>query len=922
MPYKKKLIEVALPLNAINNASSYDKLPGIGPHPKGLHQWWARLPLPTARAVLFSSIVDDPSENPQLETEKDIVNERNRLFGIVENLLKKDSTIEDFNNAKNEISNSDKNLTVIDPFCGGGSIPLESQRLGLKTMCSDLNPVAVMISKVTTQFSYEFNNHKPINPKSNSNLIKGLDYSGLSGISEDLEYYAEMVYQKVYNQAEKFYSTHSTDYKKPSDIIAWRWVRNVNCPNPSCNIKTPIARSYLLKNKGGEKIGCKAEFNLTTKSYSFHVTSNKNLIQPGNIARNGAFCLKCKHPISFKYIKKEGLNGCINAQLLAIVVKGTRKKIYINATESDFSLSQNITINDTPSESLPEKALGFRIQAYGFTKHKDLYTKRQLFALLKFSESINEIFDIIYKDAITAGLPIDQTPLETGGNGAYAYSEYIKTLLAFSLDRCAYFNSSFCIWAPTNEKVMHMFGRQAIPMVWDFSEANILGDSVGAWKTCSKYISKCLNKIVIGKPGKTKINQLDATKIKSNEKNIIFSTDPPYYDNIGYADLSDFFYIWLKRTIGDNYPKILSTILTPKNDELTASPQRFKDNKKLAKEHFEQGFKDSFQNMRTLMDPEFPISIYYAFKQTDIDNSNKSGERASTGWETMLESLIRTNFQITATWPVRAAQQWRMRAMSSNALASYIVLCCRQKPEKTLICSRKEFITELGENLEKSILNMISYNINPVDLQQAVIGPGMAIFSKYTKVLEVEGSAMTVRTALQLINAELDRIQENSDIEMDSDTRFCIQWFDTFGFDEKPYGEAETLARAKDISVDGLINAGVFVADSGKSKLKHWSKMSNDWDPRKEKRLTLWECTHYIIKELINGDGQLGAAKLAKFMGPQKADEAKELAYQLYHICDKRRWTNHAGDYNTLISNWSDIKSQIPNVSEGQETLF
>ena len=583
--------------------------------------------------------------------------------------------------------------------------------------------------------------------------------------------------------------------------------------------------------------------------------------------------------------------------MMAYITESGKSRGYYAADDFQIKAS-DVKLDFTfPETKLPDKALGFRVQAYGYNRHHELFTKRQLFTISLFASEIKNIKNIIIRD---------------GGNESYANSIITYITLAYS-SRINYW-STFTPWG--GSYMVNTFSRQALPMVWDFAEANPFSNSSGNFLGGVKFLIRVLSRLNPNGDGKS--SQVDVSRSILELDNPIIITDPPYYDNIGYADLSDYFFIWIRTVLGDVYPDFLNTILTPKSNEIIATPFRFNGSREKANEHFLNGLSNAAKLISKKANDEYPVVYFYSYKQTE--SSGTKGE-SSTGWEIFLEGLIKAGHQITATWPVRTEQVGGMKH-KVNALATSVVIALRKKNKNAQIATRKEFVDTLRSNLENAILTMVESDITPVDLQQSAIGPGMAVFTKYAKVLEADGSAMTVRTALQLINAELDHIQENSDIDMDSDTRFCIQWFDTYGFDDKPYGEAETLAKAKDISVQGLVDSGVFIADSGKAKLKHWTEMPADWDPRTDKRLTLWECTHYIIKELINGDGQLGAAKLAKLMGPQKADEAKELAYLLYHICDKRGWAKHAGDYNTLVSNWADIKSEIPNVSEGQETLF
>jgi len=454
-------------------------------------------------------------------------------------------------------------------------------------------------------------------------------------------------------------------------------------------------------------------------------------------------------------------------------------------------------------------------------------------------------------------------------------------------------------------------------MVWDFAEANTLGDSVGAWATCSDYVADCIE--VLGKSSASGGNglQIDAAGAWNDTRGLLVSTDPPYYDNIGYAALSDFFYVWLRRTIGDLYPDLFKTILVPKAPELTAAPERFDGNKQKAKEHFESGFRKAFTTLREKTDPRFPLTVYYAFKQEDeeagSDEDNNGDEEGSgngvdrtTGWETLLDALLGSGFQITATWPVRASQKWRMVAMGTNALASYIVLACRPRPADAPQCSRREFLNEMKKELPTALKHLQQGNIAPVDLAQAAIGPGMAVFSRYAKVVESSGNAMTVRTALALINQTLDEVLAEQEAEFDADTRWALAWFDQHGMEEGEFGVAETLSRAKNTAINGLEQAGIVAARSGKVRLLNRDELPEDWDPASDKRLTVWEATQHLIRTL-DRHGESGAADLLRKLGGTVGEMARELSYRLHKVCDKKGWSSEALAYNSLVLAWPEL---------------
>ena len=894
MEYKKKLIEVALPLVDINRECAREKSIKAG-HPSSLHQYWARRPLAAARVAIIASIIDDPSSDESL-SENEADEKRDKLFSLLKELVV-------WGNHKNQklideisllIKKSNEELpSLLDPFCGGGSIPIEAQRLGLKAIASDLNPLAVFINKVIIESSVDFVKTKPINPDDVKSSLFDMDIP-YNGLKSDIKYYANWLIKEAYKN-KKYYFPSGPNNEK---VLSWFWVREIICPNPNCLNKTPLVKSFMLINNKRKKVWLNPKIKNKEVVYEICDQINRN-VPSGTVKRTGAECFICKNPISLTLLRELGQNKKITQKIACLYVEHNQKKYFIEATKEHQSIYDKIQLNDKiPDSKLPEKALGFRVQNYGIKYHKDLFNKRQLLILQSFYDLLGSVKEKIENEG-----------------GSEAYSKCIISYIALIIGRFSDYASTMTFWDTRSPSIQKTFSLPTIFMRFEYAETNPFGSFSGNIYKMIKNVVSAIESYPL-RPKKGIVFQQNATEPHDLHENVIYCTDPPYYDNIGYSSLSDYFYIWLKYSLGKIYPELFNTILAPKVDELIAEPHRH-GSKELASLFFDDGMSKFFKKVYNTMNPNYPITLFYAFKQSET----KDGNVWSTGWETFLNGLINNGFMITGTWPIRTEQTGGLRTVGRNALASSVLVICRKRIQNTMK-TRKEFVSELSSVLESSILHMMKADITPVDLQQSAIGPGMSIFSKYAKILEADGSTMTVRTALQLINAELDRVQENSDIEMDSDTRFCIQWFDTYGFDDKPYGEAETLAQAKDISVDGLVNAGVFSADSGKAKLKYWIDMPADWDPRLDKRLTLWECTHHLVRELIEGDGQLGAARLAKYMGNQKADEAKELAYQLYHICDKRSWAKHAADYNTLVSNWADIKSQIPNVGDEQETLF
>lgn len=907
----KKLIEVALPLPEINDASAYDKMPGIGAHPKGIHQWWARLPLPSARAVLFSSVVDDPSSHPEkFPTEEAQAAERERLFGIVRDLMQKKlhDKPEVYARARAEMlaHTGGKLPDMLDPFSGGGSIPLEAARLGFVAHAADLNPVAVLLNKCNLELVPRWLGQKPINPNMRGDMIKSqISRSGAWGLAEDVRYYGDVIRKQAMEKIGHLYPqiTLPKEYgEKKANVIAWRWAKTIQCPNPACGARTPLVRSFWLCRKKPNYIHIKP--HIIGKSLNFYIKYTGDAEKETTSAK-GARCLFCEQPISKAKVRESAIEHGITDIPLAIVADTGRGRIYLSCeservptiTKPEVSgIEQNMT-NDRRWFSPP---------LYGLPQFSDIFSPRQLTALTTFSDLIRAIPEIIDSDAKAAGLSDDD---------ASAYTVTVTTFLALALDRCADFNNNLCTWNASNQKIMHLFGRQAIPMVWDFAEANILGNSVGAWQTCMEYVSDCIEVI-----GGTSIQsgdacQIDAAGTWNNVHGILVSTDPPYYDNIGYAALSDFFYVWLRRTIGELYPDLFNTIVVPKTPELTASPERFAGNKEQAKEHFESGFRRAFTTLRGKMDARFPLTVYYAFKQSDEstceeaeDTDEKTGGvDLTTGWETLLEALLGSGFQITATWPVRASQKWRMVSMGTNALASYIVLACRARPDEAEPCTRRDFLTALKKELPAALVALQQGNIAPVDLAQAAIGPGMAVFSRYSKVVESSGKPMTVRTALGLINQILGDVLDEPGEDYDADTRWAVPWFKLHGFEEGDFGEAETFSKAKVTSINGLVEAGIVASGGGKVRLLRREELQGDWNPATDKRLTVWEATQHLIHALLADQGESGAARLLRKMPGSVGETARELAYRLHKISESNGWSAEAQAYNALVMAWPEL---------------
>lgn len=916
-PDRKKLIEVALPLPEINDASAYDKMPGIGPHPKGIHHWWARLPLPTARAVLFASVVTDPSDDPAWKDKPEAEQnaERERLFDIVRRMMQKrlHEHPEVYAEAHAEMLKhcEGKLPPVFDPFAGGGSIPLEANRLGFDAHAGDLNPVAVLLNKCNLEIIPRWVGHQPVNPESRKKIGGKQGWPGTRGLAEDVRYYGRVILERAIAKIGHLYPKVALPKEYGSgdaNVIAWIWARTVASDNAAARGKhVPLISTYWLSSKGGNLAWLEPVLDRTTGTYRFDVeTGNpkdpKAISAGTKLGRGAKFrCILTGEPISEDYIKEEGRAGRIGVKLIAVVAEGRRGRMYFQATSEQEDKALQTKPDGSPAEILVYDSRYLTPPGYGIERIADFFLPRQLTGIVTLCGLVKEIGEDVRRDAHAVGLSAE---------GSDAYVASVATFLALALDRCADFNNSLCRWSSSNQKVMNLFGRSAIPMIWDFSEANILGDSVGAWITCLDYVAECIQVISSRSTTSAKAQQIDAAAGFNGLSNFLISTDPPYYDNVPYADISDFFYVWLRRSMAGIYPELFGTVMVPKMQELTASPQRFKGDKIKAKEHFESGFRRAFTALRENMDSRFPLTVYYAFKQDDEqsggDNAKSNGSiDLTTGWETLLEALVSSGFQITATWPVRASQAWRMRAMGANALASYIVLACRPRQTTAPQCGRREFLNELKRELPSALRHLQQGNVAPVDFAQAAIGPGMALYSRYSRILESNGQAMTVRTALGLINGIKDEVLGEPDSDFDAFTRWCIQWLQQVGFGEGDFGEANTLSYVHTLSVSRLEGSGILFAKGGKVRLLRPQELPDNWEPAKDS--SVWEMTHHLIRLYhVEQKGEQATAELLRKLG-SSGETARDLAYRLFNICEKKKFSQEAQGYNALVLAWPEI---------------
>lgn len=905
----KKLIEVALPLEKINAESAREKSIRHG-HPSTLHLWWARRPLAAARAVIWASLVDDPSSHPEkFPTEEEQNQERQRLFRILEDLV----VWENSNNervldaAKAEIlkSTNGNPPELLDPFAGGGAIPLEAQRLGLKAHAHDLNPVAVMINKAMIEIPPRFSGMTPVNPDARTSKMSQA-WSRAQGLAEDVRYYGEWMKQEAYKRIRHLYPKVKVPREQgggEATVIAWIWARTVKCPNPACGCEMPLVRSFTLSKKKGHTAWIEPVFEDGTTTYRVNYSGTPKL--DGTVNRKGAICAHCQSPVEFTYIREQGKSGEMGTQLCAVVAEGKNGRIYLPIDTVQYTASCVERPENYPDALLPHNPRDFKTPNYGMTHFSDLFTPRQLTALTTFSALVAEAQQKAEADAIAAGMANDHLPLRSDGQGARAYGEAVGVYLAFVLDRIADRGSSICSWDSSREGLRNTFGRQAIPMVWDYAEANPFSNSSGCFDNMLEWVTKCILEFPASQVAE--VGQFDAQR-DCSLRDIMVSTDPPYYDNIGYADLSDFFYVWMRQSLKETYPELFSTMLVPKAEELIATPYRHDGNVEEAKEFFEDGMLFACQQMYLYARENIPVTIYYAYKQSDSDADGT----ASSGWETMLSAVVNAGFAITGTWPMRTEMANRSIASGTNALASSIVLVCRKRPEDAPQTTRRNLINILRRELRPALKKLQDSNIAPVDLAQSAIGPGMGVFSRFKQVLEADGTPMPVRSALKIINEEIDLYFNEQVGDMDSASRFCVDLYTQSAFNDIKYGEAEILATAKSTSIPMMASHGILYAKGGIVHLFERSELPETVDTGES---CVWMLTQQLTQAMAKG-GVEACAKIVANMFGSNGERAKDLAYRLYTIAERKNWANEAYAYNALVVSWPDIQARAAVLKE------
>lgn len=904
-PPNKKLIEVSLPLEAINTAASREKSIRHG-HPSTLHLWWSRKPLAAARAVLFSQLVDDPSSNPkQFPTVEAQDAERARLHVLIEQLVvwenSNDETL--LEQARNEIrkSNNGKLPAVLDPFAGGGSIPLEAQRLGLEAHASDLNPLAVLINKALIEIPPKFAGQAPVSPGAADERPL---WDRAQGLAQDVREYGQWMRDKAQERIGHLYPEVTDADGTERTVIAWLWARTVKSPSPANPIEVPLVSSWWLSKKKGKEAWVEAKVVDGEVRYEVrHDANGPDTIRDGTTGRqyNGALSVADGTPMTWDYLREEGKAGRMGSRLIAVVAEGDRGRLYLSPDDQQAGAARVEKPAGIADQDIPLGGPAARnVPLYGLTKFSDLFTSRQLVALTTLSDLVSEAREKVIADALAAGLPSGDR-LEDGGVGAEAYADAVATYLALGVSRTTDRSSSLASWDSSNPKVRNTFGRQALPMVWDFAETNVLSASTGSLASQLEYICKAIAHTPAGALGFA--DQQDAAS--RNYSDMVVSTDPPYYDMVGYSDLSDFFYVWMRRSLNPIHSKIVGTMLTPKTAELVANPYRH-EGKAGAEAFFVEGLNNVFAQMRRPANVATPMTVYYAYKQ----QGRKTSGAISTGWHTLLEGLIESGWEVTATWPITTELKNRAKAQTTNSLASSIVLACRPRPIDAPATTRRAFVAALKAELPEALRTLIQGSIAPVDLAQAAIGPGIAVFSRYSRVREADGSDMSVREALLLINATLDEVLGEQESDFDPDTRFAVKWYRQYGWSQENSGIADQLARSSDTSIGALERGGIFEAKGGKARLLPPADLDGTWDVASDERVSVWEATVRLAGVMATGGADKVAELLPSVQTRVNLDAVKELGFLLFHEAEKKKDTKDAILFNGLVSAWGDVNEQ------------
>ena len=917
---RRKLIEVDLPLDAINAESAREKSIRHG-HPSTLHLWWARRPLAACRAVIFASLVDDPADCPEEFPDLDAQRaERQRLHDLIQRLVKWENGNDPnlLAEARYEIARSiarrrrdtapadpaavldylnREAQPIYDPFCGGGSIPLEAQRLGLRAIGSDLNPVAVLITKALIELPPKFAHRPPINPNADPmGLTVGrgrnaqqIPWRGAAGLADDVRYYGRKMRELAHRRIGYLYPPAPLPAGGAATVIAWLWARTVPCPNPACGIAMPLMTTFQASKKRGNEHWIWPQVDRQTKTVSFTVHNRKPpqnvLTLERTVTRDGAVCLACHGAVTLAYVRQQARDGQMGEVMTGVVAEGDRKRIFLSPTPEIKKIVSRAAPPWRPQQRMPTTAYLVSGRGYGITHWHQLFTERQLTALTAFSDALADAKTLMLNDGADA-----------------EYADAVSTYLALAIGRAANGTSSFTVWNNPSQKIEGVFARQAIPMVWDYPEVNPFSNSTKNWMDLLEGVAKVVENLpATANNGES--HQANATTTIYADNGPVIVTDPPYYDNISYAELSDFFYVWLRPLLREIYPDLFSGIMVPTQEEMIAAP-RFEN----ADERFESLLGQSLRLIRERCSPDFPSSIFYAYKQQEQERDGVT----STGWETMLTSLVDAGFQIVGTWPMRTERPTGVKA-KANTLASSVILVCRPRPAGAPVANRSEFIAALEREMPPKLDQLTrEAHIAPVDLRQAAIGMGMAVYSRYGSVATLSGEPVTVRQALMAINDAVDAYLRQQAGELDSESRFCLDWLQTHPNGQGKYGDAENLARAYDLSVDDRLAQTHRLLNASRGEVSLYGMDDYHGDrayPPAGEEITAWECCQRMAWQMQIGDdrdGVAGCVPTARRAGA-RLDSIERLARILYDHHNARHESQLAVAFNNIVTAWPEI---------------
>lgn len=928
--YKKKLIEVALPLEDINRESVKQKTgrPKTG-YPTTLHKYWAQRSIATARAAIWSSLVDDPSSHPDKYPSSDLQKkERLRRFDILRRLILWESTTDASLWAEaRQIAEEDCGGALppfIDPFAGSGAIPLEALRLGMSAHASDLNPIAVTIQHMLIEWPQRFANAPAVHPRNTGKLAATTPFGNLAA---DVLAYAEDINKESKNLIGAYYPPVQDALGNDVDPGVYMWARTVPCPNPACGTQTPLVKNWNLSVRSGAHI--RPVINRTEKTIDFAVHLDGKAPPPSFNGRKGGACLMCATPIDFGWIRRQGIAGSLKSRLMAIAAGDGYTWVFHQATPEHEEAALNVpSAAWNPRGDISSNTRTFGPPLFGMKTWASLYTPRQLLALTTLHDVTKSMERVIEQDAINAGIAKNRVGIANEGDGAHAYAQLIRTYIHLTVSNLADWSCNVIGWSPDIPAMGHLFARQAVFMNWNYAEGSIFG------KGGANFLQKLGRTVeVIERTPSTKTGsarQADATRLVwSATTRPLVVTDPPYYDNIPYSELADFFYGWMRESIRDIDPETFATISCPKAEELIMAKDRHDGDEGKAKQFFEDGLTEALHHLRTISDPNLPLSIYYAYNDTDeSDGEDGNREVGSSGWETILQSIVDAGLQIVMTYPLRSEALGRAISTNASALAACILLVCRPRPEKAPVGTRGDFTLGLKSELSHAIERLKDGDLGALDLSQAAIGPGMAIFTRYSKVLESDGRKMSMRTALDLINKSVSEVAGKGDAMFDQQTRWCVRWFEEKGLAEGVYGDAQMLANANGLNVPELERSGVISSKGGKVQLLVGDRLPKEWDPRLDTRITSWEVLHHLIACLLpkgnplgraNGGSEAEALALASALSPALLEQAKELSYRMFDICRIRAWHQEALAYNAIGQSWADLRSVADSKSAQME---